>query len=221
LLYPAFNFEALLIPMVPVKVSLDSPEGKGFARRYGIDDVPAVLVTTPEGRLVFQMVGFTNTQDFYPHIQADLDAYRKFSRKIEAQDVPKLPAPEALQSGVELYKRSDPIAALPRLRRAISARDSTASLRDEAREFLAAVELDLGQVAASRETTQRLIETTQDSLRRQRAELFRAQLPLAENKPAEARALFQKFLKDHPNSPSNKQVSDTLERLSGSSPPKP
>ncbi len=30
LLYPAFDFEALLIAMVPVKVDLDSPLGKEF-----------------------------------------------------------------------------------------------------------------------------------------------------------------------------------------------
>jgi len=213
LLYPAFDFEALLIPMVPVKVSLESPEGKELARRHKIDNAPAVLVTTPEGRLIFQMVGFTNTQDFYPHIRGDLDAYRRFARKADAQDVPNLPAREAWQTALELYQRNDPTAALPRLRRAISAKDATSSIRDEARELLAAVELYLGQIAESRATTQRLIETTQDSLRRQRAELFRAQLPLSENKPAEAMTLFKKFLKDHPNSPYSKQVKDMLERL--------
>src|SRR5439155_9730137 len=36
LLYPAFDFEALLIPMVPVKVLLESTEGKEMARRHGI-----------------------------------------------------------------------------------------------------------------------------------------------------------------------------------------
>ena len=117
----------------------------------------------------------------------------------------------------ELYQRNDPAAALPRLRRAVSARDATASIREEARELLAAVELDLGQVASSRATIERLIATTHDSLRRQRGELFRAQLPLAENKPAESLALFRKFLKDHPNSPYRKQVSDMLEKASAAS----
>jgi tetratricopeptide (TPR) repeat protein len=218
LLYPAFDFEALLISMVPVKVSLDSPEGRELARRYNIQEAPAVVVTTPTGRLIFQMVGFTNTQDFYPHILRDLDAYRQFVRKIEAQDIARLKAREALDTATELYERSDPAAALPRLRRAVSAPDVSPTIRDEARELLAAVELDLGQVGASRATTERLIETTRDSLRRQRAEIFRAQLPLAENKPAEAVAIFKKFLRDHPNSPYRKQVSDMLERLAGSPP---
>src|SRR5712692_554548 len=218
LLYPAFDFEALLIQMVPVKVSLDSPEGVELARRYNITDAPAILVTTPEGRGVFTMVGFSSIDDFYPHIRTDLDAYRKFARKLETQDIAKLPAREAYETGAELYQRNDSAAALPRLRRAVSARDATASIREEARELLAAVELDLGQVAASRATIERLIATTRDSLRRQRGELFRAQLPLAENKPTEALALFRKFLKDHPNSPYRKQVSDMLEKASAAPP---
>src|SRR5215475_2755207 len=37
LLYPAFDFEALLIPMVPVKLRIDSPEGKTIANHYGVD----------------------------------------------------------------------------------------------------------------------------------------------------------------------------------------
>ncbi len=219
LLYPAFDFEALLIPMVPVKVSLPSPEGRELARRYNISDAPAVLVTTPEGRVIFQMVGFTNIQEFYPHIHKDLDDYRKFARVIDAQDILHLPAREALDTGIQLYQRLDPASALPRLKRAAAAKDSTPAIRDDAREALAAVELDLGQVAASRATNQRLLETTRDALRRQRAELFRAQLPLAENKPDEALALFQKFLKDHPTSPYRKQVTDLLAKVSKPSNP--
>jgi len=214
LLYPAFEFEALLAQMVPVKVSLESAEGGKLARRYGITDTPAVLVTTPEGRVVFQMSGFTSAEDFYSHIHEDLDSYRQFAGRISAQEIGKLRAREAYDSGVELYQRNDSAAALPRLKRAIAATDATASIRDDARELLAAVELDLGQTAASRATIERLLATTRDSLHRQRGEIFRAQLPLSENKPAEALALFRKFLKDHPDSPYRKQVSDMVEKLS-------
>jgi hypothetical protein len=216
LLYPAFDFEALLIPMVPVKLSLDSAEGKELGRRYGIRDTPAVLITSAEGRIVFLMQGgFTNTNEFYQHIRQDMAAYRAFSKRIEGQDIATLPAKEALETGRELYQRSDAAAALPRLRRAVAAPKATAAVRDEAREILAAVELDLGAVAESRRTIDRLIQTTTDAQRKERAELFRAQIPLAQNKPAEALALFQKFEKDHPNSPYAEQVRAMLARLTG------
>lgn len=213
LLYPAFDFEALLISMVPVKVTLDSPEGKELAQRYNVEEVPAILVITPEGRLVFLMQGFTNAQDFYPHIHQDLAAYRAFARRIEAQDIANLSASEALGTGNELYQRLDPGAALPRLRRAASAPRAPPAVRDAAREVLAAAEFDLGQFAASRQTINRLITTTKDKGRRERAELFRAQIPLAENKPEEALALYQRFLRDHPKSQYLSQVNSILARL--------
>lgn len=213
LLYPAFDFEALLIPMVPVKIALDSPEGKELARRYGVRDTPAVLVTSPEGRTVFRMEGFTSTAEFYQHIHQDMEAYRTFVKRIDGQDITHLPAKEALETGRELYQRSDSGAAVPRLERAVRHPKAPAAVRDEAREILAAVELDLGQIPAAHQTVDRLIATTKDPLRRERGELFRAQLPLAENKPAEALALFRKFQKDHPKSPYIAQVNAMLDKL--------
>ena len=213
LLYPAFDFEALLIGMVPVKLSLESTEGAELGARYGIAETPAVLITSPEGRLVFRMEGFQNAPDFYRHAHQDLDAYRKFARRVEAQDIRKLSADEALETGRELYLRVDPAAALPRLKRVIADPKAAPGQREEAREILAAVEFDLGQPKASRQTIDRLIATTKSPERRERAELFRAQIPLAENKPAEAIALFRKFRKDHPTSRHIARVDEILEKL--------
>jgi thioredoxin-related protein len=213
LLYPAFDFEALLIPMVPVKVGLLSAEGRELGRRYGIRDTPGVLVTSPEGRIVFRMEGFTNAHEFYGRIHQDLTAYKAFTQRVEAQNIAHLPAKEALETGRELYQRSDSEAAAQRLRRAVLDPKAAPLVRDEAREILAAVELDLGQVPSSRRTIDRLLATTKDPRRRERAELFRAQIPLAENKPEEALALFRKFQKDHPQSPYIGQVNAMLARL--------
>jgi thioredoxin-related protein len=213
LLYPAFDFEALLVTMVPVKVDLETPVGKEFIRRYGIDATPAILITTAEGRLVFLMAGFYNQADFFRHANAAVDGYRKFARQVDAQDISKLAAKEALDTGNELYRRSDPGAALPRLRRAVAAPGATTAEREDALEVLAAVEIDLGQPASSRQTIERLLKTTKDRSRRERAEIFRAQIPLAENRPDEALALFRKFQKDHPTSPLIQRVNDLVQRL--------
>lgn len=213
LIYPAFDFEALLVPMIPVKVDLESPIGKEFAARYGIEDAPAVLITTPEGRMVFQMAGFFNQGDFFRHASAAVDGYRKFARQVDSQNIAKLPAKEALETGNELYRRSDPGAALPRLRRAVAVPGATTAQREDALELLAAVELDLGQAATSKVTIERLLNSTKDRPRRERAEIFRAQIPLAENRPLEALALFHKFQKDHPSSPHIQRVNDLVQRL--------
>jgi hypothetical protein len=213
LLYPAFDFEALLVSMVPIKVDLESPAGKEFADRYGIDEAPAILITAPEGRIVFLMAGFLNQGDFFRHANTAVDGYRRFAQKVDSQNIAKLSAAEALDTGTELYRRSDSGAALPRLRRAISAPGATIAQREDALELLAAVELDLGQSSSSRQTIERLLKTTKDGARRERAEIFRAQIPLAENRPAEALALFQKFQKDHPSSPHIQRVNEIVQRL--------
>lgn len=213
LLYPAADLEAFLSTMVPIKVDLESPMGKELAARYGFSEAPAVLVTTPEGRLVFLMEGFYNQSEFFRHAYAGVDGYRKFAKKVESQDIAKLPMKEALETGTELYRRSDPETALPRLRRAVAAGGGSATEREDALELLAAVEFEIGQPAVSRKTIERLIASTKDRERRERAELFRAQIPLAENKPAEALALFRKFQKDHPKSARIAQVNELVEKL--------
>jgi thioredoxin-related protein len=213
LLYPAFDFEALLVPMVPVKVSLESPLGKELGARYNIEDAPAVLVATPEGRLVFLMNGFFNQSDFFQHANGAVEGYRKFARQIESQDIAKLSAKEAFDTGNQLYYRSDPKAALPRLQRAASAPGASASQREDALELLAAAQLDLGKPAESRQTVERLLTKTKDRVRRERVEIFRAQIPLAENRPAEALALFRKFQKEHPTSPHISRVNELVHRL--------
>jgi tetratricopeptide (TPR) repeat protein len=220
LLYPAFDFEALLIGMIPVKVTYDSPDAKPLQERYRVSEVPSVLITTPEGRLVFLMQGFKEARDFYAHAHKDLDAYRQFARKIDGQNIDALSAEEALSTGRALYERSDPKAALPRLKRATVAPEPGPGVREVALEGLAAVEFELGDAAASRKSIERLIATTKSPEQKERAELFRAQIPLAENKPAEALALYKQFVKDHPDSQYRERVQSFITRLQ-TAPPAP
>jgi hypothetical protein len=218
LLYPAFDFEALLVPMVPIKLDLDSGEGNALAVRYEIEDAPAVLITTPEGRLVFLMQGFRNAPDFYAHVHQDLDAYRRFARKVEAQNVAKLTAREALDTGRDLLDRHDPAAALPRLERVGMANDATTAMRDDALELAAAAELELGNPASSLRTIQKLISSTKNPDLRERAELFRAQIPLSQGKSAEALELFEAFRQAHPRSRYAARVDAIIQKLQESKP---
>lgn len=213
LLYPSADLSAMLASMVPVKVDLDSPNGQELARRYSFKEAPAILVTSPEGRLVFLMEGFSNQGEFFRKAYAGVENYRTFAKRVESQDIPKLTMKEALETGTELYQRTDPEAALPRLRRAVAAPGATGTMRQDALELLAATELDLEQPAAARRTINRLITITKDRARKERAELFRAQIPLAENRPTEALTLFRKFQKDHPQSPHIAQVNELVAKL--------
>ena len=212
LLYPAFDFEALLVGMVPVKLKNDAPDAKALEQKYKVTETPSVLITTPEGRLVFLMQGFKDAPDFYSHAHKDIDAYRKFAAKLE-QPVDSLSAADALAIGKELYARFDMKGSIPYLRRAAAAPNAGAGIRETALEGLAAAELETGNPAASREAIDRLIASTKNADQKERAELFRAQIPLSQDKPAEALALYKQFVKDHPNSKYNERVKSFIARL--------
>lgn len=220
LLYPAFDFEALLIGMVPVKVRYDVGESKPLQELYGIATAPAVLITTPSGRLVFLMNGFKDAPDFYAHVHKDLDLHRQLKKKLETP-IDTLSAKDALAIGRELYARKDPKASLPYLKRASVAPNPGPAVRETALEGLAAVELELGDAAASRTSIDQLIAIAKNPDQKESAELFRAQIPLSQNNPDEALALYKKFVKDHPNSKYLSQVQSFIARLSPPAAPAP
>ena len=213
LFYPAFDFEALLVGMVPVRIDLDSPDGRVLAERYTIQQAPSILITNPDGRLAFLMQGFKNAPDFYSHVKPDLERYRKFSAEVDAQDVARLSANDAFRTGSELFKRFDFEAARERLKRAATAPDATPAVKSSALQGLAAAELQLGRVGDSRKTIEQAIASAPDSDHKQRAELFRAQIPLAENKPDEALALYRRFARDHPDSKYMDRVKTFIAKL--------
>ncbi len=218
LLYPAFDFEALLIGMVPVQVKLESAEGQAIGERYSITETPAVLITTPEGRLVFQMQGFKDAGDFYRHAHKDIDAYRKFAAVVDAQDVKTLSAEEAYSSGRALYTRLDYDGAALRLQRAADAPGATPELKESALMGLAAAERQLGHIGAARGTARKVVATTKNADQKERAELFLAELDLTENKPGDALVAYKKFVKDHPKSPYLEKVRGFIAKLEAAAP---
>jgi thioredoxin-related protein len=213
LLYPALDFEMLMTHMAPVKVNIEKPETSELTKRYGIQDVPAVLVMTAEGRSVFAMQGFASAPEFYREIYRAMDDHKALEKRLESQDINNLTPAEALQTGMELYKRSDPGTALPRLRRAATAKDSTAAQREGALELLARSQLDLGQNADAEATLQKLRTTTKDPVRRERASLLWAQVPFADNRPEEGVRRLQQFLKEYPKSAEAPGVQEMLDKL--------
>jgi tetratricopeptide (TPR) repeat protein len=218
LLHPAFEFEALLVGMVPVEVALGSPEGKELGERYAITEEPSVLIATPEGRLVFLMQGFKNAGDFYAHAHRDIDGYRTFAKTVDSQDVPTLSAAEAYSTGRALYARFDYEGAASRLARAAAAPDAKPEMRESALMGLAATDRQLGRYEAARRAADKVLATTKDADQKERAELFIAELSLAQNKPADALAAYKKFAKNHPKSPYLEKVQGFIARLEAAAP---
>jgi len=213
LLYPAFDFEALLIGMVPVQVDIESPDGKALADRYGITETPSVLITNPSGRLAFLMQGFKDAPDFYQHAHADLNAYRKFARQIDAQDVATLPAAEAYATGRDLFTRYDYEGAAARLERAAAAAGSNVDLREKALMGVSAAERQLGHYAAARKAAETVVATTKNPDQKEQAELAIAEIALADNRLGEALDDYHRFAREHPNSPYIEKVRGFISKL--------
>ena len=139
---------------------------------------PSVLITTPEGRLVFLMQGFKDAPDFYRHAHKDLDHYRQFAKKVDAQDVATLSGrTRRCATGRELYARKDPKAALPRLERAVGGPESAARACAKRARKPGRRRARARRPAASRETIDQLIATTKNPDQKERAELFRGADP--------------------------------------------
>ncbi|HTY41691.1 MAG TPA: hypothetical protein VMH79_07450 [Thermoanaerobaculia bacterium] len=218
LLYPAFEFEALLTGMVPVQVALSSADGTKLAEIYTISQEPSVLITNPDGRLVFKMEGFQDAGDFYAHVHKDVDGYRKFAKVVDAQDVPRLSAAEAFSTGKALYARFDFEGAASRLARAAAAPDATPEIRESALMGLSAADRQLGNFPGARRAAEKVVATTKSPDQKERAELALAEIALAEQKPGEALGLYKKFAKDHPKSPYLAKVNGFIARLQAAQP---
>lgn len=201
LLYPATNFEMMLLRMVPVKLDRGSAEAAPIAERYGIDRSPAALVVSPGGALVFRVNGFDNPGDFYRHVQESMAEWDKLHVKMihepEFRDDPK----QELALGTALALRFDPEEAAPRFARAAASKEADPATRDAARTYLASAQYKMKRYEEARATIADLLETSRNPGIREQAELFRGQIAIAEGRREEARRAIVAFLRDHPGSP--------------------
>ncbi len=214
LLYPAFDFEALLIGMVPVRVDITTHDGDRLTELYGIKETPSVAIATPTGRLVFLMQGFKSQGDFFGHVHKSLDGYRAWAKTIDAQDVATLSAKEAYAIGA-------PAVRPVRLRRgpaSLQARDGGSRRHAghprtrPSRAWRPPSSSSTSPRRPARRSTSSS-PATKDPEVRERAELFRANIALVQNQNAEALSLYKKFEKDHPNSKYLEQVRGFITHL--------
>jgi len=216
LLYPAVNFEMAILRMVPVKLDLDLAEVAKLASRYQVDDVPAVLVVSPGGALIFRMVGFKDDRSFYVHLHNSMKEWDSLNLRLVHEPETIDNAKAELELGKELFRRVDAEEALPRLQRAATLPKATPAVREEALAYLASAQMELERFADARATTGKLLRIGKDRERREKAELFRAQISLAEGKRDEARREFQSFLSRHPSSKLRDEAKSYLEKLKDS-----
>ncbi|MGH9440686.1 MAG: hypothetical protein ACRD16_00260 [Thermoanaerobaculia bacterium] len=212
LLYPAVNFEMALLRMVPVKLDFSLAESKKLAGRYQIEDTPAILVVSPGGALIFRMLGFENDRSFYAHLHSSMADWDRLNLKLVHEPETIQNARSELQLGIELFQRFDSEEAIPRLERASSPKAPSA-VRDEALAYLASAQMEREMFGDAESTIATLLRITKNPDRREKAELFRAQLALARGKREEARREFQSFVNRHPESKHRAEAKAYLDQM--------
>jgi tetratricopeptide (TPR) repeat protein len=200
LLYPAVNFEMMLLRMVPVRIDRLSPEGAALAERYGVTESPAVLILSSGGALIFRVDGFDNPGEFYRHVHDSMTEWDRLHVKMihepEFRDDPK----QELALGAELLRRMDPEEAAPRLERAARSKTADAATRDFALTGLANAQYRMKRFPEARTTLDEVLRTSSNPAVREQAELSRGAIAIAEGNREEARRTIAAFLREHPES---------------------
>ena len=200
LLYPAVNFEMMLLRMVPVRLDRLSVEGGALAERYGVTQSPSVLILSPGGALIFRVDGFDNAGEFYRHVHTSMTGWDalhvRMIQEPEFRDDPK----QELALGEDLLRRMDPEEAAPRFDRAARSKTADAATRDLALTALATAQYRMKRFAEARATLDDLLRTSRDPAIREQAELSRGLVEIAEGKREEARRTITAFLREHPES---------------------
>lgn len=219
LLYPSANFEMALLRMVPVKLDFDTAEGTKLATRYQISDTPSVLVVSPGGALIFRMVGFDNDRAFYNHLHNSMTDWDRLNLKLVHEPETIGDPKSQLAIGADLFRRFDSEEAIPRLERAASPK-SPSAVREPALAYLASALMERERFAEAGTAVDTLLRITKDTDRREKAELFRAQIALAQGKRDEARREFQAFVSRHPASKHKDEAKMYLDQMAASDQPK-
>ena len=214
LIYPAVNFEMMLLRMVPVNVDRLGSDGAALAARYGVTQSPAVLILSPGGAMIFRVNGFDSAPEFYSHVHSMMAEWDKLNvRMIHEPEFRDDPAQE-LALGIDLAQRFDPEEAIPRFARAAESPRADAATRDQALSYLASAQLNARLFADARVTAGKLARVARDRDLREQAELFLGQISLAQGDPAAARRAWEAFLEKHPDSPRRQDAENRIAALS-------
>ncbi|HWC64756.1 MAG TPA: thioredoxin family protein [Thermoanaerobaculia bacterium] len=218
LLYPAVNFEMLLLRMVPVKLDRTTAEASALAERYGVAEAPAVRNLSDGGALIFRVNGFDNAPEFYRHVQESVKEWDALHLRMVREPEFQGDAQQELALGTALALRFDPEEAAPRFARAAAVKTADAATRDKARTYLASAQFKMKHYDDSRATIDEILKTSHDPAVREQAELFRGEIAIAEGKREEARRTIMAFLRDHPGSALRRNAQQMLASTSDGTP---
>jgi hypothetical protein len=202
LVHPSASFVTFLRDKVPVRLDRKTPEGEKLAAKFGIGELPASLVITPDDELMcgVQVGSTTQTGWFQTWLRAE-KSWFQYRKKLENEA--KDPGDVALvyDVAVETFKRGGDAMAEPRFTRLTRDPRATAEVHDQSMAYLATIYLDSGRLEPAAAVLEKLRKSGHDSALREKAELRLADVEIARGQMQKAADRLREFMKSHPSSP--------------------
>ncbi len=213
LIVPSTSFFAFTRDKVPLRLMLDSPEGKRLATRLRLHEIPAWVVVTPDLVVTGRQEGSTTQMGWVEaFVQAERGwvAYKKLlaTEKADPSD-----AKVVFEVARESFLREGDSFAEARFIRLANDPRTPPELREQSLAYLASIQLDAGRPEDARATLDRLLAVVKDPVLKQRAQLRRAEVEIALGRRDLAIGRLEAFQKEWPGSPLLPDAKRLLEAL--------
>jgi hypothetical protein len=213
LVIPSTSFYAFTRDKVPLHLTLGSPEGKRLAAKLRVRQIPAWVVVTPDLLVTGRQEGSTTQMGW---VEAFVDAEKKwadFRKLLAAEKADPSDAKLVYEVAVGAFRRGGDSLAEPRFERLADDPRTPAGLRESSLAYLATIQLDAGRPGDAAVTLDRLLRVVQDPVLKQRAELRRAEVEIAQGRKDLAIGRLRAFEKEWPGSPLIPEAAKLLEAL--------
>ncbi|MGE5346172.1 MAG: hypothetical protein ACM3JH_09475 [Acidithiobacillales bacterium] len=213
LVVPSTSFFAFTRDKVPLRLTLDSPEGKRLAARLRLREIPAWVVVTPELVVTGRQEGSTTQMGW---VEAFVEAERGwalYKKLLAAEKADPSDLKLVFEVARESFLREGDSFAEPRFLRLASDPRTPPGLREQSLAYLASIQLDAGRPDDARVTLDRLLAIVKDPVLKQRAELRRAEVEIAVGRKDLAIGRLEAFQKEWPGSPLVPDAARLLEAL--------
>ncbi len=216
LILPSTSFFSFTRDKVPVRLDWREGDGKMLAERFGVPNVPAWLVVTPDLVVSGFQSGVISQQGWFETFTATERSWGGYLKMLADEQADPSNSEVVFAVAQETFKRRGDSLAEPRFTRLSKDARTPPALKDQSLAYLATIQLDSNRPNEAAKTLDTLLATSKDPKLLERAELSRAEVEIALGRKDVAVKKLEEFRAKHPASPLAKDAEELLKRLGGS-----
>ncbi len=213
LVVPSTSFFAFTRDKVPLRLAVDSPEGKKLAARLRLRQIPAWIVVTPDLVVTGRQEGSTSQMGWVQSFVEAEKGWAAYKKLLATEKADPGDAKVVFEVARESFLREADSFAEPRFARLADDPRTPSELREQSLAYLASIQLDAGRPKDARATLDRLLAVVKDPVLKQRAQLRRAEVEIALGRKDLAIGRLEAFQKEWPGSPLLPDAKRLLEAL--------